>query len=215
MQKTLRSSPRREAPIRIRTSSQYDAIASPVRDQILQVVVNQAPPSSAQGGVSIREIASQLGRRPASLYRHIESLKKAGLIQETGVLTSGGRDATTYTAAGDYVLLETPEGDKKAAAAMSRFIRRTAAHAGKEHAEASRRAASASSNPREPADRAMLAMFGWLDPAQERRLHQHLLAAARIFGNARRRPGTKLLAATMFIRPVLLPGGTTAAEPHR
>jgi hypothetical protein len=59
-------------------------------------------------GVSIRQIGDELGRKAASLYRHIEALVDAGLIHETGSQISGGRDATTYAAPGVHMVLIAP-----------------------------------------------------------------------------------------------------------
>ncbi len=193
----------------VRTAAQYEAISSGVRDQILQVVVNQAPPEGGEAGVSIREIGVQLGRKPASLYRHIEELVEVGLLIESGAEASGGRDATTYTAPGSVIELATPTGDKAALEALCRYIQRTAAYAGKEHAAATREHAQSDGGPQ---DHAMLSMFGWLDAAQRKVLHGHLIDIARIFQTAHRRPGTKLIATSLFIRPVRLPGGETAEE---
>ncbi|MBK7405929.1 MAG: helix-turn-helix domain-containing protein [Phycisphaerales bacterium] len=216
-----RNQPRPPFPAEVRTAAQFDAIASPVRDQILQVVVNQAPWSPEQPdrpGVSIREIGSQLGRKPGSLYRHIEALVEAGLIRETGAQPSGGRDAMTYTATGEVVHLVTPERNGAAMEALCRYIERTAAQAGKEAAAATRDRvlAVASSTPPgargEPPryENAMLSMFGWLDDEQRQQLRECMWQIAEIFGHAQRRPGTKLIASSLFIRPVRLPAGETA-----
>lgn len=204
MQKT------RKKAAAVQTAAQYEAISSGVRDQILQVVVNQAPPEQDGAGVSIREIGAQLGRKPASLYRHIEELVEAGLLIEAGAEASGGRDATTYTAAGSVIELASPAGDRAALEALCRYIERTATHAGREHAAATRRHAT---SPAGAKDHAMLSMFGWLDASQRKALHEHLIDISRIFQTAHRRAGTKLIAASLFIRPVLLPGGETAQEP--
>ncbi len=203
----------------VRTPAQFDALASPVRDQIVQVIVNQAPASpdsTDSGGVSIREVAEQLGRKPGSLYRHFEALVKSGLIRETGAQTSGGRDAMTYCAEGEALRLITPARPGPALTALCRYLQRMGAFAGRESAAAVRdRARRSIPGATESArsDQASVSMFGWLDSSQQEHLHQLLLDVAGIFENARRRPGTKLIAASMLIRPVRLPGGRTGEEP--
>ncbi|MBX3388328.1 MAG: helix-turn-helix transcriptional regulator [Phycisphaeraceae bacterium] len=203
----------------VRTAAQFDALASPVRDQIVQVIVNQAPwrPGSEESaGVSIREVAEQLGRKPGSLYRHFEALVKAGLIRETGAQTSGGRDAMTYSARGEALRLITPARSGPALTALCRYLKRMGTFAGRESAGVVRDRARRN----EPenvdgtrSDQASVSMFGWLDESQQQRLHRLLHEVADVFANARRRPGTKLIAASMLVRPVRLPGGRTGEEP--
>lgn len=203
----------------VRTQVQFDALASPVRDQIVQVIVNQAPgspDSDDSAGVSIREVAEQLGRKPGSLYRHFEALVKAGLIRQTGAQTSGGRDAMTYCAGGEALRLITPDRPGPALAALCRYLQRMGAFAGRESAAAVRDR-TRHHHPDAPesarSDQASVSMFGWLDESQQERLQELLLEVAVVFENARRRPGTKLIAASMLVRPVRLPGGRTGQEP--
>lgn len=200
----------------VRTPAQFNALASPVRDQIVQVVVNQAPwsPDGPETpGVSIREVAAQLGRKPGSLYRHFEALVAAGLIRETGAQTSGGRDATTYSAGGEAIQLVTPSKSGPALTALCRYLQRMAAHAGRESAAAVRDRAHRNEGDTARSEQASVSMFGWLDESQQNRLHDLLLEVADVFDKAQRRPGTKLVAASMLVRPVRLPGGRTGVEP--
>lgn len=192
-------------PLEVRAAAQFQALASPVRDQIVQVVVNQAPWVEGRDdvqGVSIREIAAQLGRKPASLYRHVDALVRVGLIYEVAIHVSGGRDARAYAALGDHVRLVTPERQGPAMEALCAYLERTAAHAGRESAAATRARARGG-----PAENGSMSMFGWLDEAQRRRLHALMEEAAEVFSTAHRRPGTRLIAASLFIRPVQLPDG--------
>jgi DNA-binding MarR family transcriptional regulator len=197
---------------RVTTAAQFRALASPVRDQIAQIVVNQAPSAPHRAdtpGVSIAEIAAQLGRKPGSLYRHIEELVRVGLIREVGTRESGGRDAATYAAAGEYLFLEMPERSGPALDAMCEYIERMATHAGRECAAAARergRLARAGI----PHDDGSVSMFGWLDDDQRDRLRALMIELAEVFQDAPRRPGTKLIAASLLIRPVRLPGGGVA-----
>ena len=198
----------------VKSASQFEALSSPIRDQIVQVVVNQAPwsPDSPEGaGVSIREIAEQLGRKPASLYRHIEALVEVGLIREIGSRSSGGRDATMYSAVGEAMHLVTPERQGPAMDALCRYIERMATHAGKESAAAARERALGVGAGTER-DQGTVSMFGWLDSDQRARLREILLEVAAVFERAERRPGTRLIAASLLVRPVRLPDGETAEE---
>lgn len=199
----------------VKGAAQFDALSSPIRDQIVQVVVNQAPwsPDGPESdGVSIREIAAQLGRKPASLYRHVEALVKVGLIREIGSRASGGRDATTYSAIGEAMHLVTPERPGPAMDALCRYIERMASHAGKESAAAARERAIDVGGTGAANDQGTVSMFGWLDEDQRARLRELLLEVASVFDRAERRPGTRLVAASMLVRPVRLPDGRTADE---
>lgn len=191
-------------PAEIRSPAQFDAIASPVRDQILQVVVNQAPwsPDRPPGpGVSIREIGAQLGRPANALYRHVERLVEVGLIKEGEPEPSGGRDATTYRATGEVLHLIQPDRRGAALDALCRYHERAGAHAGRESAAAVRERVGMPDDG-SPPDHGMVCMFGWLDDDQRARLREAMFAIADVFRDAARRPDTRLVAASLFIRPV-------------
>lgn len=198
---------RARRPARVTSAAQFDALASPVRDQIVQVVVNQG---GTRGGVSIREIADQLGRKPASLYRHIDHLVEVGLLIESGAQPSGGRDATTYATPGDAIVLVTPERSGAAMDALCRYIERMAMHAGRESAAATRDRATSKPTVWE---NGTASVFGWLDARQRRTLRKLMLEIAGVFEQAERRPGTRLVAASVLVRPVRLPDGATGEEP--
>ena len=63
----------REDPVLITSLAQIRALASPVRQEIIDAV-------SAMGPVSIAELARTLGRRPSALYFHFAKLEKLGLV---------------------------------------------------------------------------------------------------------------------------------------
>lgn len=69
---------------------QIRALCSPVRHEIHQVVLSQ-------GKASVREIAEQMGRKPVSLYRHIDQLVEVGLLIDIGTKSTARRDAKIYT----------------------------------------------------------------------------------------------------------------------
>lgn len=199
-----------------RSAAQFDALASPVRDQIVQVLVHLAPwrPDRPEPrGVSIAEVAAELGRKPASLYRHFDDLLGAGLIRETGMLTSGGRDARTFSAIGEAMTLVTPTRSGPQLDALCRYLEKMATHAGRESAAAVReRATNRSDEHEDPPRQASVSMFGWLTEEERAELHELLLSVSKVFRGATRRPGTSLVAASMLVRPVRLPGGATAEE---
>jgi len=193
--------PGRDRELKVSTAAQFDALASPVRDQIVQVVVNHEAFRPGEG-LSIREIGAQLGRKPASLYRHMEELVKAGLLREQGPQASGGRDASVYAADGAALVLETPARAGPALDALCRYIERMASHAGKESAAAVRTRVRESRGARPDPVQGSASLVGWLDEAQVQRLREMLFEMTEIFGHAQRRPGTSLIAASLLIRPV-------------
>lgn len=197
-----------------RSAAHFDALASPVRDQIVQVLVHLAPwrPDRPEpAGVSVAEVAQELGRKPASLYRHFDDLLAVGLIRETGVRPSGGRDARTFSAIGEVMTLVTPTRSGPALDALCRYLERTATHAGRESAAAVR-ARVQSSSDENPPRQASMSMFGWLTEEERAELHGLLLGVSALFRGATRRPGTSMVAASMLVRPVVLPDGQTAEE---
>jgi predicted transcriptional regulator len=204
MQKKIGGKSRRRM-VEVRGAEQFEALSSPVRDQVLQVVVNQAGGGRGTGGVTIREIAEQLGRKPASLYRHIEGLVGSGLIREVGPTASGGRDATAYAADGEVVVLVTPERSGAAMDGLCRYLEKMGVHAGRETAEATRAGLGGKGG-----EVGTMSMFGWLDESQRGRLRDLLHEVAQVFDEAERRPGTRLVAASMLVRPVMLPDGEVA-----
>lgn len=207
-------------PGEVRSAAQFDALASAVRDQIVQVLVHLAPWSPDRPepeGVSIAAVAQELGRKPASLYRHFDDLLAAGLIRETGTQASGGRDARTFSAIGEVMTLITPSRAGPALDALCRYLERMATHAGRESAAAVRERARERARDRDqseptPPQQASVSMFGWLTEDERSELHGLLISVSDIFRGATRRPGTTLVAASMLVRPVRLPGGATAEE---
>lgn len=199
--------------LRIEKAEQFRAMASPVRDQIMNVVANLGTwePDGVAEGVSIRQIAEQLGRKPASLYRHIEALVEAGLINETGSQASGGRDATTYAAGGAHIVLVAPSGPGPAMDAMCDYIRSIATSAGREMTAAAIDQASQASAIG-PHDVGGAVIRGWLDEEQRAKLRRLQKELNAVFAESKRRPGTRLMAATLLFRPARLPDGSMADE---
>lgn len=200
--------------LRIETAEQFKAMASPVRDQIINVVANLTTwsPDGTVAGVSIREIGEQLGRKPASLYRHIEALVGAGLIYETGSQSSGGRDATTYAVPGAHIVLIAPAETGPALDAMCEYIESVGQNAGREAAAAAVDRATGA-NEIGPHDTGGAALRGWLDEEQRAQLRRLQKEMNAVFARSERRPGTRLMAATLLFRPTRLPDGSIADEP--
>ncbi len=204
-------------PIVLSSAKQIGAVVSAVRDQIYQVIVYSTGPGEDPQGVSIVEIAQQLGRPAASLYRHIDLLLEVGLIHPTGTSSTGGRTAQMYAADGNVIYIKVDPNDTEAIEVLCKLVERNASWGGKQVARATRKWGEAIriDPSRDPTlkDHGMNSVFGWLDPDQQKALHDRLYEITKIFDHAHRRPGTKLISAEMFIHPVELPDGSTPSVP--
>ncbi|MDA7979171.1 MAG: helix-turn-helix domain-containing protein [Pirellulales bacterium] len=74
--------------------SQLRELASPVKQVILDAL------ASAAGPCSIRELAKDVNRAADSLYYHLRSLVKSGLVIPAGTRTENGKPVALYTGAG-------------------------------------------------------------------------------------------------------------------
>lgn len=199
---------------RIETVEQFRAMASPVREQIVGVVaaLSGSAEDGEPRGVSIREIADQLGRKPPSLYRHLDALVAAGIMREVGARPSGGRDATTYAIPGERVILVPPNHAGPELDAMCAYINSVATHAGREAAEAIADRALGKHGIG-PNDTGGATLRGWLDEDQRAKVRRLLEELTELFIDTPRRPGTRLIAATLLFRPSRLPNGSIADAP--
>ena len=74
---------------RIRRTEQIEALASPVRQEIVDAL-------QVSGACPIAEVAAQLGRAPDSLYYHVRHLERVGLVVRRGVRRNGQRDEALF-----------------------------------------------------------------------------------------------------------------------
>lgn len=103
-------------PFDIRRPDQLEALASPVRQQIVDAVCGLGP-------CSISEIASALGRPADGLYYHVRTLLDVGLLIEAGERETPRRAETLYSVPtkGIMRLMYEPE-DSTNAAAIGRIV---------------------------------------------------------------------------------------------
>ena len=121
----------------VATKAQLQALSAPVRHDILDRLV-------AHGPMSVRDLAKALGRRPTSVYPHLQQLQRVGLLHPLP-LPKGqgerGRPAVLYAPAGPKIRLT--EAARKPENA--KFMPKIAKAAGK---QASRDFVSALRDPR-------------------------------------------------------------------
>lgn len=78
---------------------QISALASPLRQDIVDLLL-------VSSALSARELATQLGVRPSSLYYHLEALEEVGLIDGEARMRPDGRSERVYGIAADRMLIE-------------------------------------------------------------------------------------------------------------
>ena len=73
----------------IMAAEQVEALASPVRHDICDRL-------AAMGPLSVRELSRALGRKPTSIYHHLELMIAVGLVHSSEVRSSRGRPTILY-----------------------------------------------------------------------------------------------------------------------
>jgi predicted ArsR family transcriptional regulator len=73
----------------IRLPAQTRALASPLRQEIVDVL-------EAMGPSTIAAIAGRLSRRPDTLYFHVRALERVGLLRRKGVTGKGRTESAVY-----------------------------------------------------------------------------------------------------------------------
>ncbi len=84
---------RAAAAVPIDKPAQLRALASPLRQELLDLL-------EAAGPLSIAELGAQLGRAPDALYFHVRRLERVGLVREHGRRQSGRHAFAVYDAIG-------------------------------------------------------------------------------------------------------------------
>ncbi len=82
---------RRTKPLKISSEAQVEAIASPMRLEVLHGVM-------ACGSCTMKELAEHVGRLPESLYYHVNKLLQVGLIKEVDKRPTRRRPEAVYRA---------------------------------------------------------------------------------------------------------------------
>lgn len=97
----------------ISTVAQMKALASPVRHQIHLAM-------EMLGACSIRELASRMGREPATLYYHVNMLERAGIVIRSGVRGVGRQEEAIYELAEKQVRVDMTQRSPQFKNAMAR-----------------------------------------------------------------------------------------------
>ena len=166
------------------------ALCSPMRHAIHQVVLSQ-------GEASIREIGEQLGKKPASLYRHIDQLVEVGLLIEEGTRSTTKRDAKVYSSRLEFFRYR--DRSPEMVDAIARFARSSLKETGNQLTRTFERGNAVLPVPER--DTFIGSPSGWLDSDEIAQLNEHIDAIVALLADKPRREGTKRITISMGMYP--------------
>lgn len=188
----------REAPtFEIATPEQFEAIASPVRRQIVFTAAESGP-------CSVAELAEKTGRTVTSLYRHVKILLGVGLLVEAGSRGEGREREALYTTPAKRLTFASGPLPLASREAIARGVAGDLRRAGKLVTEA---LVSGAGTPTGP-DRDAWAGTAqcWLTPDELRKVNEHLRALDKLITDTPERPGTRPIGIVHVVYP--LEGGS-------
>tara|TARA_R110002072_G_scaffold42064_2_gene117346 strand:+ start:2330 stop:2890 length:561 start_codon:yes stop_codon:yes gene_type:complete len=169
---------------------QIRALCSPMRHAIHQVVLSQ-------GEASIREIAEQLGKKPASLYRHIDRLVEVGLLIDTGTKSTTRRDAKVYSSQLEFMRYSPRKPEMLEA--LAEFTRASLKDTGNKVSKSI--CSGQAVLPVPLRDTFIGSPAGWLDDEELGELNEHIDAIIELLANKPRKPDTKRVVISMGLYP--------------
>lgn len=89
--------------VQVNDSAQRNALASPLRLEILGLFTNLEP-------LAIADMAQLMGRTAGSLYHHVGLLEKAGLLKRTGTRPKGKRHEALFQVVARRIELDASSG---------------------------------------------------------------------------------------------------------
>ncbi len=101
------------------TSEQASCLVSALRQELMSAFISFGP-------APIDEIARRIGRRPTSLYYHVDLLERTGLLRRTGSQVAGKRPETIYDSICERLRFDTdrvPESEDMVRQSMLSMIR--------------------------------------------------------------------------------------------
>jgi DNA-binding transcriptional ArsR family regulator len=88
----------------------------------------------AHGPMSVRDLASSIGKNATSVYGHLSRMEKVGLVRRTSASATRGRPAVLYAAPGGLVRLARAAESPANRQVMAKIGHIAASHAGKDYA---------------------------------------------------------------------------------
>ncbi|MEQ8768644.1 MAG: helix-turn-helix domain-containing protein [Planctomycetota bacterium] len=175
-------------PFPIEREDQIEALSSPVRQEIVDLV-------QASGTCSIAEMATWLGRPADSLYYHVRLLEKVGLLVPKGTRPAGPRQEALYDVPGRPLALRPtePEQIDRALSAALRVTQRdvrAAVHEGRAVLRGRHRNMTGGR------------IKGWLTRQELDEVQAHLTRILEIFEASGEEPKGRLTALTYALVPL-------------
>lgn len=186
-------------------AAQWRALHSPVRFELFALAEGAAP-------CSVSDLARLSGRRASSLYRHVEALARAGLLEAGERRRAGRRFEAVYDLGPMGRARPVGEEMGRAAAPLGRLIDRAYRAASRDM----RAAIAAGHVPRFRDPDTPLHFFfevTWLDDARRRAINEHALEIARLVREGRAARTGELHQLVSSLAP--LPRGRAAAAAAR
>ncbi len=157
-----------------------------MRHEIHQVVLSQ-------GEASIREIAEQMGKKPASLYRHIDKLVEVGLLLDIGTKSTSRRDAKVYTTKLEFMRYRPRKPEM--VEALGEFARASLKDTGQKITKSFDQGDAILPVPHR--DVMVGSPAGWLDDEELAELNEHIDAIIELMANKPRKPDSKRMVISM------------------
>jgi DNA-binding transcriptional ArsR family regulator len=99
----------------LRTAREREAVASPLRVELLEHLQHA-------GTASVAELARSMGRSPTLLHYHIKLLAAAGLVRVAGRRAAGRRGESVYAMTAEHFAVAGHPGDRTTLAAALRTL---------------------------------------------------------------------------------------------
>lgn len=174
----------------IRRPEQIAALASPVRQEILDALAGMP-------GSSVADLADALGRPPDSLYYHVRALVRVGLIVAGG--GDRGRRGALYRTIAPHLRLAYDPSSPVNASLVGRAVASMMRLAARDFRRGFRLGVAVSGSRRELwAGRSS----GWLSGADLARVNSLLTRLSALLQSSRRRPGSRFAAVTFTLVPL-------------
>lgn len=115
MMKTQINAEPKSAPYYVLDRRQLACLASAVRTDIVDHL-------AAYGVMSIKEIAASIGKRPSSIYRHLQLLEEVGLVLEAGTRVANRKSEKLYATPSRRMRLSKALADEANAGIMNEIV---------------------------------------------------------------------------------------------
>lgn len=181
---------RAAAVVPIDKPAQLRALASPLRQELLDLL-------EAAGPLSIAELGAQLGRAPDALYFHVRRLVRVGLVREHGRRRDGRHACALYDAIGRPLRIDRQKARRRELDAVVGGILRLAARDYR-RASASGRAVAQGAARNHCGAR----VRGWLDGAELARVNALLEELSACLRGGRPGAGREPVALAFVLAPV-------------